>query len=41
MTASPGTGERRVLHINHGPPGRGEANHIILWDPVKWWNKQP
>jgi hypothetical protein len=27
-----------ILHINYGPLSRGEAAHIPLWDPIKWWN---
>lgn len=28
-----------TLHINFGPPARGEAGHIPLWDPVDWWTR--
>jgi RHS repeat-associated protein len=27
-----------ILHINFGPPARGEAAHVRLWDPVQWWS---
>ena len=28
-----------ILHINYGPPGRGEAQHVRLWDPIDRWNR--
>jgi RHS repeat-associated protein len=32
------SGKTPILHINFGPPGRGEAAHIVLFDP-RWIKK--
>jgi hypothetical protein len=35
----PGSGGSPVLHINYGPLGKGEANHIVLFDP-NWLRRE-
>lgn len=35
----PGSAGRPVLHLNYGPPGKGEASHVVLFDP-NWLGRQ-
>ncbi|HUD41089.1 MAG TPA: hypothetical protein VMR06_03735 [Dokdonella sp.] len=34
------SGNIPILHINIGPLGRGEANHIVLFDPPLVWKER-